>query len=336
VRQVGRELGVRYVLEGSVRKGGSRLRLTAQLVEAATGNHLWAEKYDGALEDVFELQDKITEGVVGAIEPHLRSAEIARAKAKPTENLAAYDMYLRALPEFYTFTEEGLRRAETLLRGAVSRDPDYAEAWATLADCTARQINMAFVKNIEDAVADNRQAALRAVQCDPENGFVLSSAAFSLGIISGEFDRALELCEQALRLQPNSAQVLTNCGWVFVNGDQTDRAIDCLNKAQRLNPLDPRMHTTLTAMAAAHFYAGRFADAEREARRAIENHPVALRFLAAALARMDRVEEARAVVAELLRRSPGSRVAQSRRLGLKNPAKREMLIDALTKAGLPE
>src|SRR3954462_1392011 len=138
IKQVSRQLGVRYVLEGSVRKAGNRVRITAQLVEAVTGTDIWAGRFDRNLMDIFALQDEITESVVSAIEPSLQAAEIERARAKATNNLEAYDLYLRALPEFYAFTEQGFRRAEVLLSQAVDRDPDYADAWGALADCRGR------------------------------------------------------------------------------------------------------------------------------------------------------------------------------------------------------
>ena len=182
IKQVSRQLGVRYVLEGSVRKAGNRVRITAQLVEAVTGTDIWAGRFDRDLMDIFALQDEITESVVSAIEPSLQAAEIERARAKATNNLEAYDLYLRALPEFYAFTEQGFRRAEALLRQAVERDPGYAEAWGALADCRGRLMVGGWTEDWDADAAQSREAALQAVQCDPDNALVLAIAAWSLDL----------------------------------------------------------------------------------------------------------------------------------------------------------
>jgi adenylate cyclase len=224
IKQVSRQLGVRYVLEGSVRKAGNRVRITAQLVEAVTGADIWAGRFDRDLMDIFALQDEITESVVSAIEPSLQAAEIERARAKATNNLEAYDLYLRALPEFYAFTEQGFRRAETLLRQAVECDPGYAEAWGALADCRGRLMVGGWTEDWDADAARSREAALQAVQCDPDNARVLAVAAWSLASLSGVLERAVTFCERALYLQPNSSYVLTNCGWVLIYNDECERA----------------------------------------------------------------------------------------------------------------
>jgi len=338
IKEVSRRLGVRYVLEGSVRKAGNRVRITTQLVEAVTSTDIWAGRFDRDLTDIFALQDEITESVVSAIEPSLRTAEIERARAKATDDLDAYDLYLRALPEFYAFTEPGFRRAEALLRQAVERDPGYAEAWGALADCTGRLVIGGWTKDWDADVARSREAALQAVQCDPSNGLVLSVAAWSLVSLSGMLEQAVTFCEQGLDRQPNSSNVLTNCGWVLVYNDECERALACLEKTQRLNPLDPRGYITLNAMGAAHFMERRFKETEQFTRRALEmnpGHPISLRYLTAALAQMGRPAEATEVGRLLQSTRWEAMRTHLHRSCYRNPEKRELLFEGLRKAGLP-
>lgn len=337
IKQVSRQLGVRYVLEGSVRKAGNRVRITAQLVEAVTGADIWAGRFDRDLMDIFALQDEITESVASAIEPSLQAAEIERARAKATNNLEAYDLYLRALPEFYAFTEQGFRRAETLLRQAVERDPSYAEAWGALADCRGRLMVGGWTEDWDADAARSREAALQAVQCDSDNARVLAVAAWSLASLSGVLERAVTFCERALYLQPNSSYVLTNCGWVLIYTDECERALACLEKARRLNPLDPRGYITLNAIGAVHFMGSRFKETEQFTRRALEmnpNHPISLRYLTAALAQMGRLAEAAEVGRVLQSTRWEAMRTHLTRTCYRNPEKRELLFDGLRRAGV--
>jgi adenylate cyclase len=178
IRQVGRELGVRYVLEGSIRKAGHRVRITGQLIEAATGRHIWADKFDGALEDIFELQDRITESVVSAIEPTLTASEIDIATAKSSESLSAYDLYLRALPETYRLDREAYQRAEELLRQAVELDPKSADALAALTFVKSRFILNGWA-SLEDVKAEVLELARRAIHADPDHGVALANASWA-------------------------------------------------------------------------------------------------------------------------------------------------------------
>jgi adenylate cyclase len=287
VKEVGRALGVRYVLEGSVRKAGSRVRITGQLIDAETGAHIWAERYDRDLTDIFELQDAITREVVTAIEPNLRAVEVERARTKPTDSLDAYDLYLRALPESYSATEEGFRRCERLLQAAVQRDPTYGEAWGGLADCIGRLVVNGWTDFDEGAVRA-RDAALRGVDADPENGAVLAAAGWALAIICGSLDQASELVARALRIHPNSAYVRTCCGWVFIYTGEEELALEQFEAARRMSPLDPRAYLTLTATGVAHFFDRRFEEAVRWTNRSLQQKTthVALRYQAAALSHL--------------------------------------------------
>ena len=178
-RQVGRELGVRYLLEGSIRKGGQRARISGQLIEAATGRHIWADRFDGDLAEIFELQDRITMSVVAAVEPNLRLAEIERAQRKPTDNLDAYDLHLRALPSINAYTRDGFAEAERLLRRAIELDPTYADALAALAECLVRMTVNGWVTDKQKSTTEACDLAGRAVGADPENAAVLAIAAWA-------------------------------------------------------------------------------------------------------------------------------------------------------------
>lgn len=335
--EVRHQLGIRYVLEGSVRRAGNLVRVTAQLVAADSNSEMWAGRFDRDLTDIFALQDEITESVVSAIEPNLRAAEIERARAKATDNLEAYDLYLRALPELDAYTEAGFRRAEVLLLHAVERDPDYADAWGALADCRGRLMVGGWIDDWDADAARNRQAALQAVRCDPENGLVLSIAAWCLASLSGILEQGVTFCERALYLQPNSPTILTNCGWVLIYNDESDRALTCLEKARRLNPLDPRGYITLNGIAAAHFFESKFGEAEQFTRRALEmspGHPISLRYLTAALAQMGRLDEAKQVAQLLQSTHWDARRAHLNHTGYRSPKKRDFLFAGLRMAGV--
>lgn len=337
IQEVKHKLNVQYVLEGSIRKVGSRIRITAQLIEAQTGSHLWADRYNRDFSDIFDLQDEITHSVVWAIEPNIQDFEIKKARSKPTRDLSAYDLYLQSLPELHRFTIDGFRAAEALLRSALSRDPDYADAWAGLADCLGRMIVGGWVHDLDRGREEAWAAALCAVKLDPNNGTNLSVAAWALAVLGGALPQALNFANQALQLHPNSAYVQTNCAWVLIYNGELERALENLNAVRRMSPIDPRAYITLNAMAAAHFYAGRFGDAIACTQRTLDYHPlhpVALRYMAAALAHMNRVDEARAVAQQLVTVQPNSTISRAARMyaGDRN----KLYIDGLRKAGVPE
>jgi adenylate cyclase len=339
IRQVGHELGVRYVLEGSVRKAGNRVRITGQLIEAATGRHVWADRFEGNLSNIFDLQDQITENVVTAIEPSVRNIEIERAKGKATDSLDAYDCYLRSLPEFYSYSEQGYRAAQVLLTKAVSRDPSYADAWGALADCIGKQILSGWVDDREAAKAAAREAAAKAVQVDPDNGGAIAYAAWTYASVLGNTEKGVELANRALQIHPNSANVSMQCGWVFLQGGEIERSLELFHRARRISPLDPRSYTTMCGIAAALYFSRRFEDAVEWAERATEQAPtfsVGLRFLAAALAQTGRMEEARAAIVRLREVQPTSSLTLSRSSAYRRPEMLELYLDGLRKAGLPE
>jgi adenylate cyclase len=338
VKQVGLELGVRYILEGSVRKSGARVRIIGQLVEAAAGHQLWADRFEGTLENVFQLQDQIAASVVAALEPSLRSAEINRARKKPTESLGAYDLYLRAIFEFRTYGEPGYRAAENLLRKAVAHDPEFADAWALLTDCLGRMTFIGWYPDLNRGKSETAAAASRAALTGPDNPFALSAAAWGLGIFAGQTETAIALAEKSLRLHPNSADIHTNVGFVFLYAGQIERAIEHFVAAHRLNPLDPRAHFHHTGMAMAHFFASRFDAAIDDSQKVIFDEPKIVgvrRYLIAALAHLGRVDEARAEARKLLELAPNMTITRASNFGFQRRM-RELLEAGLRLAGLPE
>jgi adenylate cyclase len=295
IKQVGRELGVRYVLEGSVRKVGSRVRIVGQLIDAATGTHVWADRFDRDLVDIFSLQDEVAQKVVSAVEPNLRSAEIARKSAVPTENLAAYDLYLRAVAEAVSWSQDGFQNAELLLRKSIQLDAHYSDAWATLADVIGRQI-VAGWKSQAKFSAEMLDAALMSVKLDPVNGEALGVAAWALPIVGGSLDQASDFAHRAIAVHPNSAIVRAHCGWALLYNAEFDAALESLETAKRMNPLDPRFHMINSGMAAAHFFQRHFDETVRLAEATLARtpkHPISLRYMTAALVHLGRLEEAR-------------------------------------------
>lgn len=339
IRKVGRELGVRYVLEGSVRKRGDHVRITGQLIDAATGHHVWADTYQDSLENVFDVQDKLAGSVIAAVEPTLRAAEIIRAKAKPTDSLNAYDLYLRALPPLYSLTEHGLKQAEVLLREAVKFDPSYSDALAALARCIGRSALSGWVQDLLKADEEACEFARRAVVADPWNGEALAIGAWAYAVLAGRFEQALAWADQALHLHPNSMVVRQHCGSALSNGGESDKAIKQFEAALRMSPVDPQGYLTLTGLAAANFFSGNLDEAVSWARRSLDEWPsyvVTLRYLAAALSHLGRIEEAREVCAELLRRAPSASLTRAALSKFRTKQMLDLYVDGLRMAGLPE
>ena len=337
IKQVGRELGVRYVLEGSIRKVGNRVRITGQLIDAANATHVWAGRFDREIDDVFALQDELAQTVVSAVEPNLRSAEIARKKTVPTENLAAYDLYLRALSELDPITKDGLERAEALLRRAIQLDPHYSDAWAALASALGRQI-VGDWRTGTELTSEVQQAASMAIKLDPENGEALGVAAWALAILGGPLDQAADFARRAVMVHPNSAVVRAHCGWVLVYSGDFEEALMHLQVARRMDPLDPRFHQAQNAMAAAYFFQRDFQKALELARGVVARvptHPVSLRWIAASLVHLGKLEEARAAIQKLRQAYPDFTVSKVRSY-FRHPWMTELYLDALRVAGLPE
>jgi adenylate cyclase len=336
IKQVGRELGVRYVLEGSVRKSGNRVRITGQLIEAASGTHLWADRIDGALENVFELQDEVTARVTGAIEPSITQAEIDRARVKPTSNLDAYDWFLRALPPFYQFRKEGSRIAIDHLQRAIVLDPGYALAKALLAfNSVARWIQgWGEPGDREKGLALAREA----IADDANDPSVLRWAGPTLAFW-GDHDRALAVLEKAARLNANDAQVLNSLGWALNYAClDPDRAISMFERALRVSPRDPEIGYMFSGIAMAHQIAGRDDQSLFFSQKTIDDIPwftAGYRTKIVCLVNLGRLDEAKALAQHFLTIDPGFTIA-GRLPPFRDPTFQQRYYGALIKAGLPE
>jgi TolB-like protein len=340
IKQVGRELGVRYVLEGSVRKVGGRVRITGQLIEAATGYHVWADRFDGNLEEVFDLQDRITEHVVAAIEPNLQFAEIERLRRRTTTNLNAYDHLLHAQQLEYQFTDDSLTAAIRHCKQAVDIDPIYAPAMALAAYCYGERRFQGWTRDIPGETREGLQFTEQALEhgkFDPNVLWMCALAAWQLGL---DTKRAQELAYRSLETNPNSAIACTIAGWIEAYSGHYSTGKELLGRAQRLSPRDPRAWFTASGMAIAHLGEGRFEEGAAWARKALAQNPrytVAMRLLAANLANLGNIEAASDAVAQFLRIEPDLTIAKLRaRLVFMNPDLWNNLTHGLRLGGLIE
>ncbi|WP_044548160.1 winged helix-turn-helix domain-containing tetratricopeptide repeat protein [Mesorhizobium japonicum] len=336
MKQVGQELGVRYVLEGSVRKVGSRVRITGQLIDTEDGGHLWAERYDRELTDVFALQDEITISVVAAIEPNLRRAEIERVKRQRPDSLDAYDLFLRALPDVYTFMPQGAARGLPLLDQALAIEPSYAlvhgfAAWAH---------QTLFIRGGMQAEHSGKASrhAHAAIEHGSGDAMALALAGFTIGLVEHDRKLADEAFSQALSLSASCAFVYAfGCVPVAYGGDAT-RAIDWGEQALRLNPLDAMNCVPQGMIGFGNFLAGRHEQAIAAGRRAVEMNPgfsILHGWLAAPLARLGRIEEAKAAGSRLMALDPHFTIGRwSAAVGLA-PAIIDDVTEAMRLAGLP-
>jgi adenylate cyclase len=340
VKQVARELGVRYVLEGSVRKAGNRVRITGQLIDTATGAHIWADRFDGALDDIFELQDQVASNVVGVIEPKLQFSEIERAKRKPTQSLNAYDMYLRALAKFHTYTRESLRQAILLLKQALAVDASYAPAAAMIGWCRINQSAQSLEPASDLETEESINLAREAIEAGKDDPDTLWMAAFTLGLFAGAQDSAAGAIERALRLNPNSAHAWMASAWMSCYRNEPDLAIEPLQRAMRLSPLDPLGYMFSAGFALAHMVGGRYATAIEWADRCLQEQPrlrVALRIRVASCAHLGRKSEARRSLRQLLEVQLELTLSLTRlQLPSVAPEVAALYVEGLRKAGLPE
>ena len=327
VKQVARELGVRYVLEGSVRKAGGRVRITGQLIDALTGTHLWADRFDGSLEDIFELQDKVATSVAGVIEPTLQAAEIRRSGTRPTNDLTAYDLYLRGYAIALTSARQ-VPEALRLMEQAIRRDPHYGPALAWAGFCCFRLLVDASSRDEEEDRRKGIDFARRALEVAGDDPAVLANAALALAYFGEDIGAMMALVDRALALNPNFAR-----GW-HVSGDlrlwagQLDVAIEHEEVSLRLSPR-ARVGPSFSVMGYAHFLARRFDEAVPKLLLAIQDNPTApnpLRNLASCYAHMGRLEDARNVVTRL--RAITDAVIPDLSY-LRNPAHQELFLSGL-------
>jgi len=326
VKQVGRELGVRYVLEGSVRRGGNRVRISAQLIEAETGAHLWAERFDGSLDDVFDLQDKVASSVAGVIEPAVQAAETVRSASRRTSDLSAYDLYLRAYAMYWAFQ---LRQALALLEEAITRDPHYGPALGLAAQC-CQHLAVNFNAPDRDAIRPKGiDFGRRAVEVAGDDPSVLADAAMALAVLGEDLDAMIALVDRALALNPSFARGWYISGFLRLWTGQTDLAIEHGKLALRLSPRAPAGHDALL-IGTALFFGRRFEEAVPRLWVAIEATPVfpnPYRCLAACYAHMGLLDEARATIARLRAITP--EVIPKYLPPYRNPLHRDLLFSGL-------
>jgi adenylate cyclase len=310
LKAISQALRVGYVLQGTVRRSSQRLRIAAQLVEVPSGRQLWADRFEGAEEDIFGLQDQVTAKVISAIEPSVHLSEIVRSKQRPAA-LSAYDHFLRAIPLLRVYTPDSYRQAEEHLRKAVQIDPDYSTALAFLADCLGRQAVMG-TKPYESSGHEALDLSIRAITADPEDGIALAYASW-VSMFVGRHSAGLEYAEKALQVHPNSAYVQTHVGFTFSNSAETQRARECFQQALKLNPFEARRYLSLQGIGISYFFERKYEDALVWFQRALDEAPLAplnLRYKAATLGHMGRLVEARETVQALYRLQPVPTLAQ--------------------------
>jgi TolB-like protein len=340
VKQVGRELGVRYVLEGSIRKAGNRVRITGQLVDASTGAHLWADRFDGGMEDIFDLQDQVTSSVIGAIAPKLEQAEIERSKRKPTENLDAYDYFLRGMACVHQWKRETTEEAVSLFARAIELDPNFASAYGMTARCYSLRKAGGWMTDREYETAEAQRLARRAAELGKHDALALSTAGIALAFVVGDLEDGGALIDRALVLNPNLAWAWLFSGWVKVWSGDPVTGIDRVSRALRLSPQDPHLFSMQSAIACAHLFSGRYAEALSWAEAAMLEQPntlIATCTAAASAALAGQQTQALRAMSRLRQLDPKMRLSNLRGLfPIQRSEDFAKWSEGLRKAGLPE
>lgn len=339
LEEVGHKLGVRYVLEGSVRKAAKRVRVTGQLIEVATGGHLWADRFEGGLADIFDLQDQITVKVVAAIAPRMEQAEIKRASRKPTGSLDAYDFYLRGLASAYLGTKDGIAEALSQFHRSMELDPSFGTPHGMAAWCHLWRHMNGWTADQSEEIAETQRLARRAAVLGNDDAIALCFGGLALAFVTGDREGGVALIDRALALNPNLAAAWNASGWVRTFLGETDLAIEHLERAIRLSPLDPWMFMAHLVTALAHFVAGRYPDAVSWAAKALREQPNFLgttRLVAASHALAGQLGEARIALERARELDPGLRVSNLKdRVGPFRPEDYARYAEALRMAGLP-
>jgi adenylate cyclase len=340
VKQVSRDLGVRYLLEGSVRKAANRIRITAQLIDAQTGVHLWAQRFDGGLEDIFDLQDQVTVRVVGEIAPKLEQAEIERSKRKPTDSLDAYDYYLRGREKLNRGTREATDEALSQFYEALQIDPDFASAHAMAAWCHFwRKVNGWMGDRVQE-IAEGARLARRAVELGQDDAVALTRSGHALGHLAADLDGGIALIDKGLLINPNLAAAWFLGGFLRLWNGDPDGATAYFERAMRLSPLDPEMYRMQAGMAMAHLFAGRLNTASSLAETVFRHLPSFLMpvgVMAASHALAGRQDEAERAMTRLRELDPTLRISSlADWLSIRRPKDLATLADGLRKAGLPD
>jgi TolB-like protein len=311
VKQIGRELGVRYLLEGSVRKAGDRLRITGQLIDTATGTHLWADRFDGRMADIFDLQDQITASVVGAVAPRLEQAEIERAKRKPTESLDAYDHYLRGMAAFHRFERAANCEALQYFMSAVELDADFGAALGMAARCYAQRKGFGWLTDPEAEATEARRLARLAASAGRDDAVALGAAGFTL-VMFGDTENGAALTDKALAINPNLAWARHIDGFAKAICGEADAAVEQASLAMRLSPQDAQTFAMQAVVALGHFLAGRDEEAYALATAAmleLPNFPLATGVVAASAAYCGHEAEAARAIARLREQDPTRRLS---------------------------
>lgn len=335
-KSVGRELGVRYLLQGSVRRSGSQVRVTGQLIETETAAHVWADRYEGTLGDIFALQDKMTMSIIGAVEPTLRKVEVERALRKRPDNLDAYDLYLRALPLVTSAMPKDADSALRLLEAAIALEPDYAVVHGFIAWCHEQRYLRGGLHAETRAAA--RRHAHAAIQSGADDAMALAMGGFVVGAMERDYETALEALDRSLALSPSSALAFGFSAIVRAWMGDDETAIEHAGIGIRLGPYDPLIYLPYVGLAYAHFFTGNFVEAASAARRASAANPrfsVPCYLHIAALVRLGRMGEATAMAENLLHLQPGFTVGGLVAGDITTPERMDRLARTLCEAGLP-
>jgi adenylate cyclase len=336
IKQIARELGVRYVLEGSVRRAAGKVRIIGQLVDATTGMHLWADRFEGDLGDIFALQDRMTESVVSAIHPKLIQIEVELAARRPN-NLSAYDLGRRALPHLYSWTRVGSAEALRLVSRALEIDPRYGWAATFAGSCHLINVFEGWAADPKSEITEGMRLLRLALSIDGNDYDALSVLGWATAVFFNDYDTAREMVDRAVALNPNTAMAWELRGWTYQRAGQPEEAIRSFERAIRQSPFDPLLFSRFAGMGIAYIGVGRFDEAVAAAKNALQKNQTfgtAYHCLAAALAHLGRDAEARTAVAQLLEIEPQFRISEW--VGRTGEWQAQMFIDGLRKAGLPE
>jgi adenylate cyclase len=337
IKEVGRRLGVRYVLEGSVRKASGKVRITGQLIDAVTGAHIWADRFERDLTDVFALQDEVTIAVVSAIQPKMLQTEIAMATRRRPENLTAYDFYLRAMPQSYLMTREGVAEAIRLAHRALELDPRFGSAAALAGHCHAQNVTLGYAKDPQFDRKEAVRLAHLALSIDDSDPDTLARVAVISAWMVGDSEAEIEMADRAVALNPNSSLAWNCRGWVYNTAGLPEEAIRSFERAVRMSPVDPRLWSTLLGIGVALIELRRFDEAivaGKKAQRQNPSYSVVYRCLASAFAHLGRDAEAHDAAARLLEIDPAFTVSAFNARARQSNVK--LFIEGLRKAGLPE
>ncbi len=337
-RDIGKQLGVAYLLEGSVQKAGNRLRIIVQLIETEGGAHVWSSRFDGAIDEFFDLEDRITEQVAGALQPSIRIAEIERSRRKRPQDLSSYDYTMRAMPHVWALEKEESAKALDLLEKALAIDPEYPLALSLAGWCYAQRSVYNWAADISEAQAMARSLAERAAAMSGDDPFILAVLG-AVHTFVRNLGTARVVLERAVALDPNAAWAWSRLGWLENYADQPNKAIGNFERALRLSPIDPMNFNNLVGIGSAHEVAQEYDKATSFYRRALEERPNAswiYRNLAASLSGAGRVEEAKQVFVELIRNYPDLTVTKFKQAMIFSPVVLNRMAENLRKLGLPD